>query len=71
MSISAKNNNYTRPRKSGAAKNRRQLEHRRRLQALGVTEGEIKKLSASKIRTLITNGKALKVFVDARKTKKN
>ena len=38
MSRNVRNNDTTRPRKSGAAKNRRLLEHRRRLVALGVPE---------------------------------
>lgn len=70
MSISAKNNDYTRPHKAGAAKKRRQLEHRRKLQALGVDEGDIRKMDASKVRTLLTNAKARKLYFDQKKSKK-
>ena len=41
MSRNARNNDTTRPRKSGAAKTRRLLEHRRRLVALGVDEKKV------------------------------
>jgi hypothetical protein len=53
MSRNARNNDTTRPRKSGAAANRRLLEHRRRLAALGVSEEQIKKLNHQQIRTYI------------------
>jgi len=53
MSRNARNNDTTRPRKSGAAANRRLLEHRRRLVALGLSEEQIKKLNHQQIRTYI------------------
>ena len=53
MSRNARNNDTTRPRKSGAAKNRRLLEHRRRLLALGVSEAKIKQMDHPLIRTLL------------------
>jgi len=53
MSRNARNNDTTRPRKSGAAKNRRLLEHRRRLMALGVPEETVMKLNHERIRTLL------------------
>ena len=53
MSRNNRNNDTTRPRKSGAAANRRLLEHRRRLMALGVSEEQIMKLNHQQIRTYI------------------
>jgi len=53
MSRNARNNDTTRPRKSGAAANRRLLEHRRRLVALGVTEEQVLKLNHEQLRTFI------------------
>lgn len=53
MSRNARNNDTTRPRKSGAAKNRRHLEHRRRLMELGVSEENVKRLNHGQIRTYI------------------
>ena len=43
----------TRPRKAGAAKNRRRLEQRRRLVALGMDEAEVAKLNSRDILTLL------------------
>lgn len=43
----------TRPRKSGAAKNRRRLEQRRRLVALGMEESAVDKLTSREILTLL------------------
>lgn len=60
MSISHKNNDYTRPKKSGTAKNRRLLEHRRRLVALGVTEEKVLQLDHPTIRKLISKPKLIK-----------
>lgn len=45
--------NLTRPRKSGAAKNRRRLEQKRRLIALGVDEAEVNKMTSREILTLL------------------
>ena len=62
MSMNDRNNNTTRPRKSGAAKNRRQLEHRRRLVALGVPEEKVRSLDAKKVRSLIHDPSKIKVY---------
>ncbi len=43
----------TRPRKGGAARNRRQLEHRRRLIALGVDEETVNKMTPLEVRTML------------------
>lgn len=43
----------TRPRKSGAPKNRRRLEQRRRLVALGMDESAVEKLTSREILTLL------------------
>ena len=40
----------TRPRKGGAAKRRRQADHRKRLIALGVDEAEVAKLNSREVR---------------------
>lgn len=53
MSRNLRNNDTTRPRKSGAAKRRRELVHRRRLLALGMPEKIIGRLSAQQIRALL------------------
>jgi len=63
MSRNARNNDTTRPRKSGAAANRRLLEHRRRLVALGVSEEQVKKLNHQELRTYIAKPKALAEFL--------
>ncbi len=47
----------TRPRKSGAAKNRRRLEQRRRLVALGMDEAEVARLTSREILTLLKRPK--------------
>ena len=53
MSRNARNNDTTRPRKSGTAAARRLLEHRRRLVALGVSEDKITTLNHEQLRTYI------------------
>ena len=53
MSRNARNNDTTRPRKSGAAKTRRLLEHRRRLVGLGVPEEMVAHMPHDKIRNLL------------------
>jgi len=53
MSRNARNNDTTRPKKSGAAANRRLLEHRRRVVALGVTEEQVLKLNHQELRTYL------------------
>ncbi len=63
MSRNARNNDTTRPRKSGAAKNRRQLEHRRRLVALGVPEAKVRQLDHARVRTLIAKPKLIPDYV--------
>jgi len=63
MSRNARNNDTTRPRKSGAAKNRRLLEHRRRLTALGVPEENVLQMNHERIRLLIAKPKLIKEFV--------
>ncbi len=45
--------NETRPRKSGAAKNRRQLEQKRRLLALGVDPKVVDQMSTKEVRTAL------------------
>lgn len=59
MSMNARNNDTTRPRKSGAAKTRRFLEHRKRLMGLGVSEDVVKRLSSERIRELLHNPKLI------------
>ena len=49
----------TRPVKSNAARKRRQLEQRRRLIALGVSEDAVAKMSVKDIRTLLRRPKAV------------
>ena len=63
MSRNARNNDTTRPRKSGAAKKRRLLEHTRRLAALGVPEVKIKRMDHDRIRLLIAKPDRIKDFV--------
>ncbi len=63
MSRNARNNDTTRPRKSGAAKNRRLLEHRRRLTALGVPEAKVKQMDHERIRMLIAKPDLIKDYV--------
>ena len=65
MSRNARNNDTTRPRKSGAAKNRRLLEHRRRLVKLGVPEEKVNQMDHARIRLLIAKPKRIKEFVQA------
>ncbi len=65
MSRNARNNDTTRPRKSGAAKNRRLLEHRRRLVKLGVPEEKVKQMDHARIRLLIAKPSRIKEFVQA------
>ena len=48
-----RNKNIQRPKKSHAEKARRQRNHRKRLIALGMTEGEVKKLDPKQMRTLL------------------
>lgn len=47
----------TRPRKSGAAKNRRRLEQKRRLLALGMPEEDLAKLNDKDVRTALKHPK--------------
>ncbi|MCH1408684.1 hypothetical protein N9406_11320 [Verrucomicrobiales bacterium] len=49
--------NMTRPRKSGAARNRRRLEQRRRLVALGMDEAEVNQLTSREVLTLLKHPK--------------
>lgn len=63
MSRNVRNNDTTRPRKSGAAKNRRLLEHRRRLVALGVPEEKVMQLDHPRIRQLIAKPALIKNFI--------
>ena len=63
MSRNVRNNDTTRPRKSGAAKNRRLLEHRRRLVALGVPEEKVLQMDHPRIRKLIAKPSLIKSFV--------
>ncbi len=60
MSRNARNNDTTRPRKSGAAKARRLLEHRKRLVSLGVSEEDVLHMPHDRIRDLLGHPKALK-----------
>ena len=59
MSRNVRNNDTTRPRKSGAARNRRLLEHRRRLMALGVPEEKVLQMDHPRIRMLIAKPKLI------------
>lgn len=45
--------NKTRPKKSPGARRRRQLEHRKRLIALGVDEETVNSMNSSEIRDLL------------------
>ena len=63
MSRNARNNDTTRPRKSGAAKTRRLVEHRRRLVALGVDEKKVMQMDHERIRLLIAKPTLIKRFV--------
>ena len=63
MSRNARNNDTTRPRKSGAAKRRRWLEQTRRLTALGVPETKVKQMDHERIRMLIAKPKLIKDYV--------
>lgn len=63
MSRNARNNDTTRPRKSGAAKARRLLEHRKRLAALGVPEEKILRMDHERIRLLIAKPKLIPNYV--------
>ena len=63
MSRNAINNDTTRPRKSGAAKSRRLLEHRRRLIALGVPEAKVMQMDHPRIRLLISKPKLIKDYI--------
>ncbi len=45
--------NITRPRKAGAAKNRRRLEQRRRLVALGVDEAKVNSMTSREVLTML------------------
>jgi hypothetical protein len=45
--------NVTRPRKGGAAKRRRQAEHRKRLIALGVDEATVAKMNQRDVRDML------------------
>lgn len=63
MSRNVRNNDTTRPRKSGAAKARRLLEHRRRLVALGVPEAKVMQMDHQRIRLLIAKPKLIKTYV--------
>jgi hypothetical protein len=48
---------HNRPRKSGAVKNRRTKNHRRRLVALGVPEAKVAKMNTEQLRTLLKRPK--------------
>lgn len=63
MSRNIRNNDTTRPRKSGAARNRRLLEHRRRLMALGVPEEKVLQMDHPRIRMLIAKPKLIPNYV--------
>ncbi|MBP5787929.1 MAG: hypothetical protein J6Y19_08970 [Kiritimatiellae bacterium] len=63
MSRNNRNNDTTRPRKSGAAKARRLLEHRRRLVAEGVSEEAVVQMPHDKIRDLLGHPKKLATFL--------
>lgn len=63
MSRNARNNDTTRPRKSGAARNRRLLEHRRRLMALGVPEAKVMQMDHTRIRLLLAKPKLIPEYV--------
>jgi len=63
MSRNNRNNDTTRPRKSGAAKARRLLEHRKRLVALGVSEEAVIRMPHDRIRRLLGHPKLVKALV--------
>lgn len=63
MSRNNRNNDTTRPRKSGAAKARRLLEHRRRLVAEGVSEEAVVQMPHDKIRDLLGHPKKLATYL--------
>ena len=63
MSRNARNNDTTRPRKSGAARNRRLVEHSRRLVALGVPEDKVMQMDHTRIRLLIAKPKLIPQYV--------
>lgn len=63
MSRNNRNNDTTRPRKSGAAKARRLLEHRRRLVAEGVAEETVVQMPHDKIRDLLGHPRKLAAFL--------
>lgn len=63
MSRNARNNDTTRPRKSGAAKNRRLLEHRRRLVALGVPQEKVIQMDHARIRLLLAKPALIPEYV--------
>lgn len=63
MSRNARNNDTTRPRKSGAAKSRRLLEHRRRLVALGVPAEKVEHMDHARIRLLLAKPALIPTYV--------
>ena len=63
MSRHARNNDTTRPRKSGAAKARRLLEHRRRIVALGVSEEKALQMDAARLRLLLSKPQLIPNYV--------
>lgn len=63
MSRNARNNDTTRPRKSGAAKARRLLEHRRRIVALGVSEEKANQMDAARLRLLLSKPQLIPNYV--------
>ena len=54
---SRKNKNVARPKKKGAAKRRRVLEHRARVAALGVPEDKVAQLTVKELRAYLKNPK--------------
>ena len=50
---SRKNKNIARPKKTGAKKRRRVLEHKRRLAALGVPEEKVNQLTPKQMHALL------------------
>jgi hypothetical protein len=53
----AKNKNYSRPKKTGAKKRRRALEHTRRLEAMGIPAEQVKRLNPGEMRDLLKTPK--------------
>lgn len=49
----------TRPRKAGAPKNRRRLEQKRRLVALGVAEEKVEKMTSREVLTMLQRPKKI------------